>query len=880
VRSARPKYRLGRVEIAVFLSSVAVAAGLFLVTDQSVSTLRRDIPLTSVTQEIQVHLLSAHHGLLEVVGGDTKVDPQTAVLNNLDHANQDCRTLVAGGQAGVGRVEPLVDPGHAAQAAALCDGVNRYRNMAVTLLADPVANGEGTAFDVEIDELLEELIGITQDLSGSLDQAVARDASDLSLLGRSLAAGLVLLGLAVAMLAGRHRRQLATQDQELTHLAAIVKSTGDAIMTMSLSGTITSWNPAAETLYGYRSDEIVGHPADILVPAGMDVDLSDYWASGGDVEMASYEAAGVRRDGSQVPISVTMSRLFDGDTMVGISAIVHDVSESHARELELDVARKQALEASVLKSQFLATMSHEIRTPLNGVMGLNGLLLETKLDEIQRQYSEGVQNAGESLLGVINDILEFSRLEAGKVNFENVEFDPRGLVEEVATLLAIAAHTKHLELVAYCTPEVPDVLRGDPGRIRQIVLNLAGNAVKFTESGEVVILVKLDDTGADGADPQVIFEVSDSGIGIAAADQERLFESFAQADASTTRRYGGSGLGLAICQRLVEGMAGRIGVESASGAGSRFWFSLPLASVPGARRNSTPSASISLSGVRVLVVDDNAANRLILVSQLTAWDMCPDEVSDGHSALARLRAAAAHGQPYDIAVLDHLMPGMDGLALARRVFADPDLSATRMIMLTSSMLTDHSQLSEAGVDQWCTKPVRTAVLRDRLTRLLSTEPARTGPTGPEPVLKDPWPSAGSRGRILVVEDNAVNQLVAEGTVTKLGFQVDIVANGAEALVAIAASSYSAVLMDCHMPVMDGFEATRRIRSGEEVGDRRIPILAMTASVMDEDRNRCLAAGMDDYLTKPINLKTLDAMLESWIVGDASPEVRPTVRSGQ
>jgi CheY-like chemotaxis protein len=282
----------------------------------------------------------------------------------------------------------------------------------------------------------------------------------------------------------------------------------------------------------------------------------------------------------------------------------------------------------------------------------------------------------------------------------------------------------------------------------------------------------------------------------------------------------------------------------------------------------------------VLVVDDNATNRLILVNQLTVWDMRPDEVSDGHSALARLRAAAAQGQPYSIAVLDHLMPGMDGLDVARRVSADPDLSAARMIMLTSSMLADHSQLADAGVDQWCTKPVRTGVLRDRLIELMSTEPARTGPTGPGPVLDDPWPPVGSRGRILVVEDNAVNQLVAEGTVTKLGFQVDIVANGAEALAAIAASSYSAVLMDCHMPVMDGFEAARRIRSREEIGARRIPILAMTASVMDEDRNRCLASGMDDYLTKPINLKTLDAMLESWIIGDASPEGRPTVRSGQ
>ena len=336
-------------------------------------------------------------------------------------------------------------------------------------------------------------------------------------------------------------------------------------------------------------------------------------------------------------------------------------------------------------------------------------------------------------------------------------------------------------------------------------------------------------------------------------------------------------------------MGGRIGVESEAGVGSRFWFVLPFASVPGARRNSPPSVSTSLAGVRALVVDDNATNRLILLSQLTAWDMRPDAVSDAPTALRRLRAAASAGQPYQIAILDHLMPGMDGLELAGCISAEPALRATRMIMLTSSMQADHSVLVEAGVDQWCTKPVRGAVLRDRLTRLMSTDPTRTGPDGPQPASATSVP-AGSRGRILVVEDNAVNQLVAEGIVTKLGYQVDIVANGAEALVAIDASRYLAVLMDCHMPVMDGFEATRRIRT-QEAGARHIPIVAMTASVMDEDRERCLAAGMDDYVTKPVNIKTLDAMLEFWVFGNVpadladlpAPAARgpgPGVSSGQ
>ena len=865
VRAAR---RLGRVEIAVVLSGLAIAAGLLWVTDQSVSTLRRDIPLASVTQEIQVHLLLAHQGVLEVVGGDTKVDPQADVVDALDHANEDCRVLVDGGQGGAGQVERLADPGHAAQAAELCDGLTRYRGLVMTLLADPVANGEGTAFDEEIDGLLEELTGLTEDLSGSLDQAIADDAADLSLLGRSLAAGVLLLGLAVALLASRHRHQLAAQNHELARMAAIVNSTGDAISSVSLDGITTSWNRAAETLYGYRAEEIIGQPASVLVPAELGAGLNDFWASGGaGAGITSFDSVAMRKDGSPLSVSLTISPLFDRGTLIGMSTISRDITERQARELELATARNQALEASVLKSQFLATMSHEIRTPLNGVMGLNGLLLETQLDEVQRQYSEGVQGAGEALLGVINDILEFSRLEAGRVDFENAEFDPRGLIEEIAALLAVTAHKKDLELLAYCTPEVPEILRGDAARIRQILLNLAGNAVKFTESGEVAIMVKVEQV--DGHDGGVLFEVSDTGIGIAAADQQRLFESFSQADASTTRKYGGSGLGLAISQRLVEGMGGQIGVESAAGAGSRFWFTLPLASVPGARRGALPSASTSLAGDRVLVVDDNSTNRLILTSQLSAWDMRADEVADGRSALVRLRAAAALGQPYDIALLDHLMPGMDGLELARRISADPDLHATRLIMLTSSMLVDHSQLAKVGVSQWCTKPVRSAALRDRLTRLMFPESAAQGPTMPAPAV--PVVPGTIRGRILVVEDNAINQLVAEGIVTKLGYQVDIVANGAEALIAEAACRYVAVLMDCHMPVMDGFDATRQIRT-REAGARRIPIIAMTASVMDEDRERCLAAGMDDYVTKPVNIKTLDAMLEFWVFGEIPPEL--------
>lgn len=495
---------------------------------------------------------------------------------------------------------------------------------------------------------------------------------------------------------------------------------------------------------------------------------------------------------------------------------------------------------------------------MNGVLGLTSLLLETPLDETQRQYADGVQGAAEALLSVINDILDFSKLEAGKAQLVLDDFDPRNLVDEVASLLAVAAHAKRLELVAYCRPEVPATLVGDAGRIRQVLLNLASNAVKFTASGEVSISMR----STPAADDRVLvrFEVKDTGIGIAAAARAGLFESFSQGDASTTRRYGGTGLGLAISRRLTEAMGGEIGVDSEVGVGSTFWFELPLAVAAPSEDDSPPPAHDLLSGLRVLVVDDNATNRLVLDSQLSAWGMVPDVVDDPRSVVGRMEAAAAAGSPYAIAVLDMCMPDIDGLELARLISAKHALRDTRLIMLTSTVQLDVEGLKKAGVRTWLTKPVRSSEFYDRLMRLMapkaqSPAPAQTqkGPAVPAPA---------SNGRVLVVEDNALNQLVAEGVVSRLGYDVDIVANGAEALEAITSADYSAILMDCHMPVMDGFTATQEIRRSEGDG-ARLPIIAMTAGAMAEDRERCLAAGMDDYVSKPVNINAIQEALARW-----------------
>lgn len=652
--------------------------------------------------------------------------------------------------------------------------------------------------------------------------------------------------------------KVAQRTAELEGLGAIVNSSADAIIGKTVDGVITSWNPGAERIYGYSAAEAIGRHFSFLIPEHLrneEESLLAAIAAGGETH--SYETTRIRSDGSIVPVSLTMSPIRGTGGIHGVAVIAQDITERRIAQAELETAREAAEEASRLKSEFLATMSHEIRTPMNGVIGLTGLLLDTPLEETQRQYAEGVKGAGEALLTLINDILDFSKLEAGKVDLDPAPFSPRTLVEELAALLAEAAQAKGLELIAYCRPEVPAMLVGDAGRIRQILLNLASNAVKFTPSGEVVISVKVVEQ--DAANVRVRFEVRDTGIGIEAADHLRLFESFSQADASTTRRYGGTGLGLAISRRLTEVMGGEIGVDSSLGNGSTFWATLPLG-VTGPAATPPSISPDQLTGLRVLVVDDNATNRLVLEGQLAGWRMKPEAVSDAQQGLARCREEAAAGRPFDIAVLDMCMPQMNGLELAHTLSTDVALESTRIIMLTSTMNVDKAELVAAGVQEWLTKPVRSSELYDRLMRLVATHPIGAQSVSPAVPVSISRPS---RGLILIVEDNEVNQLVARSMVAKLGYEADVVADGSEAVAATAASKYAAVLMDCHMPVMDGFEATKAIRERQN-GHRRLPVIAMTAGALDEDRDRCLAAGMDDYLTKPVDMDKLDQVLSRWI----------------
>jgi two-component system sensor histidine kinase/response regulator len=689
-------------------------------------------------------------------------------------------------------------------------------------------------------------------------------------------------------------QEVAARTAELEGLGAIVNSSSDAILSTTPEGVITSWNPGAQHQYGYTAGEAIGRDARfLLAPGGIAgaAEVFDQLRASG--KAMSFEMEHLTKDGAVISVSMTVSPIRDETgRLSGLATIARDITLRRAAEQELKAAREAALESSRLKSEFLATMSHEIRTPMNGVVGLTALLLETPLDQTQKQYAQGVKGAGEALLSLINDILDFSKLEAGKVDLDIRAFDPRVLVEEVAGLLTEPAQAKNLELIAYCEPDVPARLHGDSGRIRQILLNLASNAVKFTAAGEVSIRVTTETPDAKpGVTAMVCFEVRDTGIGIDPAHHARLFESFSQADASTTRRYGGTGLGLAICSRLTEAMGGEIGLDSAPGDGSTFWFRIP---VPVALPSTDPvPAAGFLTGLRVLVVDDNATNRLVLESQLRGWKLQPEAVPDARAALARAHEAAADGVPFHLAVLDLCMPDTDGLELARELKADAALADIELIMLTSTMQVNAAEIADSGVREWLMKPVRSSEFYNRLVRLMSTSehhapaPSASGRPSDADLSSESTESSESsadssaglslrgrppelsRGRILVVEDNEVNQLVARATVTKFGYTVDVVADGAEAVAATASTRYAAVLMDCHMPVMDGFEATRVIRRRD--GATHLPIIAMTAGALDGDRERCLAAGMDDYLSKPVDAAELEAALARW-VPDQAPQL--------
>ena len=674
--------------------------------------------------------------------------------------------------------------------------------------------------------------------------------------------------------------ELRLKEKELeenrARLSGIIETAMDGVITIDAEQKILLFNPAAEEVFRCISSEAVGQSLDRFIPERFRATHLDYINKFGQDAVQTCKASaarqicGLRATGEEFPLEASISKLeVSGQQLYTI--ILRDITERVRMEEELIQARDAALESARLKSEFLANMSHEIRTPMNGVIGMTALLLDTELDEEQRDYAETIRSSADSLLNIINDILDLSKIEAGKLSFELMDFELRSAIEKTVEMFAVQTAAKGIELISIVYDDVPTALRGDPSRLRQVLTNLIGNAIKFTPKGEVVVRVKV---GRETENHALLhFEIADTGIGVKPEVQPKLFQSFTQADGSMTRQYGGTGLGLAISMRLVELMGGRIGVKSEVGKGSTFWFTAQFEKQSTARQTALKLRK-ELKGLRVLNVDDNASNRAILQYQTDSFGMISDTAADGLQALSMLRKAAASDQPYHLAILDLQMPEIDGFALAREIKSDPAISNVKLILLSSyGSMSDGQKAHNVGCSAYLMKPVKQSELFKCIAIMLDDVPVLSSK---QPLCytinltnRNPLPVGKiSTARLLIAEDHPINRKMIMKMVGTLGYEADVVANGAEALEAFSKEQYNLILMDCQMPKLDGYQATVEIRKRE--GDKRhTPIVALTANVLHGDREKCLASGMDDYISKPIEKDELAMVLNKWITQNAT-----------
>jgi len=673
----------------------------------------------------------------------------------------------------------------------------------------------------------------------------------------------------------------------------------DGIISMNAEGKILTWNPQASEIFGWAFEQVIGkYLVDLIIPlqyheAHRQELIRFAQTKSGTITNKRLELTALHRDGHEFPVEISIIPIVQGDTYF-FYGLVRDITQRQLAEQALRQAKETAEQATKAKSEFLATMSHEIRTPMNGVIGMTGLLLETDLAPQQRKFAQTVRSSGETLLKIINDILDFSKIESGKLEFEIIPFDLRTTLEDSLELLAETAGKKNLELVGLVGANVPTALRGDPGRLRQIFMNLTGNAIKFTSEGEVIVKI----TSVQETQDHVIIRVDihDTGVGIPSDVLPKLFQPFSQADSSTTRRHGGTGLGLAICKQLVRQMSGEIGVENRLEGGSTFWFTARFQKQP-VLATSLAQTPVDLGNLRVCAVDNHLTSRQLLEQYFQCWNMEGALVENPKACLALLQQQAQKGTPFGLAILDMEMPDMDGFELAKLIKSDENLKDTRLILLTSfGRRGDATAAQHCGFSGYLTKPIRKAQLQSCLETVMGL-PQSDAHFAPQPLVTSHFLKDLQRQqafRILVVDDHQVNQQLGVLMVERMGYRADLAGNGLEAIEAISRIPYDLILMDCQMPEMDGYEATKQIRKAEsvkreekgkssreglDVKDKaevatmpdafrlmsdHVPIIALTANAMQGDRDKCLQAGMDDYLSKPICPEELSNILAKWL----------------
>ena len=702
-------------------------------------------------------------------------------------------------------------------------------------------------------------------------------AVSISTLGAAGISVVSLMVLGLVILTSLLDRRFSVQALELEsseqRYRQIIETAFDAFVGMDSSGLITDWNAQASTTFGWSRSEAIGRDfCQLIVPSrSRDAykQAVQQVVTPGESSAPNkrFEITALYRDGREFPVEVTMSVIRSGQTD-RFAAFVRDVTARRRAEEEREKAKEAAEAASRSKSEFLANMSHEIRTPLNGVIGMTDLALETELSGEQREYLETVKMSADSLLGVINDILDFSKIEVGKIDLEAIDFNLRDSLEAALRTLAFRADEKGLELLCEIAPEVPEFVGCDSTRLRQIVVNLVGNALKFTAEGEVVLRVQFD--AEEGNDRILHFMVTDTGIGIPLEQQKLIFEPFTQADTSTTRKYGGTGLGLAISKNLVEMMGGKMWVESDAGRGTRFHFTVRSQTSEKTTNAGTIAPPVALRGKKVLIVDDNRTNRRILEEMLKSWGMKTTSVERGEKALTELSTARESGSPYELILTDRHMPAMDGFGLIEGIRQRHELPAAIIMMLTSAgHRGDKERCRKLGIASYLLKPIRRSELLSAMLKAIGQSKAATQPA---PVTQEECAVQARRLRILLAEDNRVNQTVATRLLEKMGHSVLAANNGTEVLSLLATQAFDLVLMDVQMPEMDGLMATQKIREREKQTQSHLPIIAMTAHAMKGDRERCLEAGMDGYVAKPIDRKELEQAIASAVPGSEGARV--------